>query len=221
MDNTPRPVEKGAGWVEMSAQMVIMYNNLAVICDELLEDEKAELYRNIAREMCDRINTWCWNESDGFYYDVLANGEQFKKKTIGGFWPMLAGVASVEQAERLIAHLKNEKEFWRKIVFPTLSADEDEYHEYGDYWRGAVWAPTNVMVIKGLENYGYDELAAEATEKYLAGMYEVYQKTGTVYENYAPDHYAKGEPAKADFVGWTGCGPIQLLFENVSDGFKS
>jgi hypothetical protein len=73
----------------------------------------------------------------------------------------------------------------------------------------------NVVVIKGLEKYGYEDFAAEATEKYLAGMHEVFKKTQTVYENYAPEHFEPGKPAKADFVGWTGCGPIQLLFENV------
>ena len=50
-------------------------------------------------------------------------------------------------------------------------------------------------------------------------VYEVFKKTHTVYENYAPESYTigihAGNPAKADFVGWTGCGPIQLLFENV------
>ena len=215
MDNTPRPAQKGAGWVEMSAQMVIMYNNLAIICEALDETDKANFYRNEARVIGERINKWCWNEEDGFYYDVLANGSQFKKKTIGGFWPLLAGVASKAQAVKLVAHLKNEQEFWRKIVFPSLSADEKEYQDDGGYWLGGVWAPTNVMIIKGLEKYGYEDFAAEATEKYLAGMYEVFKQTQTVYENYAPEYYGPSNPSKADFVGWTGCGPIQLLFENV------
>jgi glycogen debranching enzyme len=219
MDNTPRPARKGSGWVEMSAQMVIMYKNLATICDELDQHPKARQYRTEAAAISERINRWCWNEKDGFYYDVLADGTQFKKKTIGGFWPLLAGIASEAQAKKLIAHLKNEKEFWRPFVFPSLSADEPEYAEHGEYWKGGVWAPTNVMVIKGLQRYGYESLAEEATEKYLAGMYEVFEKTLTVYENYAPESYTvgihAGNPAKADFVGWTGCGPIELLFENV------
>ncbi len=215
MDNTPRPAEKGAGWVEMSAQMVIMYNNLAIICDELGEPDKASRYREEAKVLGQRINRWCWHEEDGFYYDVQANGEQFRKKTIGGFWPLLAGIASQDQAERLVAHLVDESEFWRPVVFPTLSAEEAEYHAEGGYWQGAVWAPTNVMVIKGLERYGYDDLAARATERYLQAMYTVYAETGTVFENYAPESFVQGEPSKADFVGWTGCGPIQLLFENV------
>jgi len=55
MDNIPRPVEKGSGWVEMSAQMVIMYNNLAVICDELNKSDKADFYRNEAKVIGKRI----------------------------------------------------------------------------------------------------------------------------------------------------------------------
>jgi len=215
MDNTPRPSTKGAGWVEMSAQMVIMYNNLAIICDELGLTEKASRYSTEARIIRDRVNKWCWNEVDGFYYDVLENGDQFKKKTIGGLWPLLAGIPSKEQAKKLISHLKNEKEFWRKIVFPSLSADEQEYKEHGGYWLGGVWAPTNVMVIKGLEKYGEEEFAEQASKRYLTGMYEVFKDSQTVYENYAPDHFAPGDPAKDDFVGWSGCGPIQLLIENV------
>lgn len=225
MDNTPRPAERGAGWVEMSSQMVIMYSNLAIMCDVLEDHKKAEFFRARGQEISDRINRWCWNEADGFYYDVLANGEQYKKKTIGGFWPLLAGVPSLEQADKLIEHLTSESEFWRPQVFPTLSADEPEYVESGGYWLGSIWSPTNVMVIKGLEKYGADEFAAEATERYLAGMYAVFVDSNTVYENYAPEFFLPGDPAKADFVGWTGCGPIQLLFENVMglrpDGFHN
>ena len=217
MDNTPRPAGKGAGWVEMSSQMVIMYNNMATICDELGKTAEAVYFRAQAADISSRINQWCWNEADGFYYDVLANGQQFKKKTIGGFWPLLAGVPSAAQAAKLVAHLQNPNEFWRLNVFPSLSADEPEYASdgLGGYWLGGVWAPTNVMVIKGLERYGYEDVAAAATEKYLAGMAEVFRTTNTVYENYAPDRYSPGNPAAADFVGWTGCGPIQLLFEQV------
>ena len=42
-------------------------------------------------------------------------------------------------------------------------------------------------------------------------MGEVFQMTGTVWENYAPDAPAPGRPAKPDFVGWSGIGPIMYL----------
>jgi glycogen debranching enzyme len=215
MDNTPRPAEEGFGWVEMSSQMVIMYHNLAELCNYLEEPEKENLFRQKAQNIGKSINRWCWNDSIGFYFDVRANGSQFYKKTSGGFWPLLAGICTEKQAARLVAHLQNPREFWRPIVFPTLAADEAEYQKTGGYWQGGVWAPTNVMIIKGLEKYGYHELAKRATEKYLAGMVAVFQETGTLWENYAPEQFKPGDPAKADFVGWTGCGPIQLLIENV------
>jgi glycogen debranching enzyme len=228
MDNSPRPTAKGSGWVEMSSQMVIMYNHLAIMAAELGLSEKADHFRKEARAIAARINRWCWNEEDGFYYDVDADGNQFKKMTMGGFWPLLAEVASEKQAERLVGHLQDPQKFWRPMVFPTLAADEPEYDPMGHYWQGGVWAPTDVMVIKGLEKYDRDDFAAEATEKFLAGMYEVFRKNetfpNTVFELYAPElvdgkfspgSNNSGGMAKPDFVGWTGCGPIQLLIENV------
>jgi glycogen debranching enzyme len=217
MDNTPR---RGNGWVEMSCQMVIQYNNLATMADELNLPDKARAFRRQAKEIGDRINKWCWNEEDGFYYDVDNDGHQFKVKTAGGFWPMLAGITSREQSDKLAAHLKNEQEFWRPFVFPTLAADEKDYRSDGCYWLGGVWAPTNFVIIKGLEKCGYEDFATEATDKYLTAMAAVFQQTGTVWENYAPEKPLRpGNPARPDFVGWTGDGPIALLIENIL-GFR-
>ncbi|MEK7767444.1 MAG: glycoside hydrolase, partial [bacterium] len=39
--------------------------------------------------------------------------------------------------------------------------------------------------------------------------------TGTVFENYAPERPAPGRPAKRDFVGWGGVGPVAVLLEYV------
>lgn len=219
MDDTPKPAKKGSGWVDMSCQMVMQYRQLALICRELGQLEKVAKYEAEAKAIGERINKWCWNEEDGFYYDVMADGTQFKKMTSGGFWPMIAGIASPEQVRRMVVHLKDDKKFWRPFVFPTLAADEKEYNNpTGGYWRGAVWAPTNYAIIKGLEACGEEAFATEATEKYLAGMNTVFQKRGTVFENYMPE---KIEPSsgKGDFVGWTGLGPITLLIENVL-GFR-
>ncbi len=216
MDNTPRG---GNGWVDMSCQMVIQYNNLAFICDELGKSKEAHNYREEAKSIAQRINTWCWNDTDGYYYDVDNDGRQVKWKTAGTFWPLLAKVASPKQAQRLVEHLKDPKTFWRPFVFPTLAADQPGYDPKGGYWLGGVWAPTNYAIIKGLEQYGFEEVAQEASSKYLAAMTEVFRKTGTVWENYAPESFDPGKPAKGDFVGWSGCGPIALLIENVL-GFR-
>jgi glycogen debranching enzyme len=218
MDNTPR---RGSGWVDMSCQMVMQYKDLAAMYEVLGRDDQAAQYRARAEEIGARINKWMWNEADGLYYDVDDRGQQVKWKTAGCFWPMLAGITSPAQEEKLIANLKDPNSFWRRNVFPTLAADQRWYNPSGGYWHGGVWAPTNYAIIRGLSLTGHHDFAREATLKYLTEIYKVYKDTGTVWELYGPDRSAPGTNGdgltrcRPDFVGWTGDGPIAMLIENV------
>lgn len=216
MDNSPR---KGSAWIDMSSQIAMLYGDMAKMCDELGEVSKAEEFRIKEKGIAGKINSLMWNQEDGMYYDLDDSGNQVKVKTIASFWPLLAGIASDEQASRLYLNLRDPKLFWRTIPFASLSADDPNYKADGHYWLGSVWAPTNVAVIQGLNKYGrlqgFDEFATLAAETYLEGLSKVFKKTGTLWENYAPDSYSRGIWSKPDFVGWTGCGPIELLIENV------
>jgi len=212
MDNTPR---SGSGWICMSSQMAMFYLYLSKICEHEHAESKAKKFYSRSKKIAALINEWMWDEEDGLYYDVNDNGEQVKVKTAASFWPMLAEICNQEQAERLVKNLKNPSTFWRPFPFPTLAADHSAYNPKGHYWLGGVWAPTNYMIIKGLQKYGFQQFAAQTTEKYLFGMYEVFKKTGTIWENYAPESYNPDDIAKGDFVGWTGLGPIALLIENI------
>ncbi|WP_269541057.1 MGH1-like glycoside hydrolase domain-containing protein [Cerasicoccus fimbriatus] len=231
-DNTPRdegrigdPNQHSAtdpqGWVDFSAQMVIQYNELAAMCDELDRDEQAKNFRKLARQIADKINQWCWNPETGLYHDVDVEGKQTSWKTIAAFWPLLARIADSEKQEALIKNLRDPGQFWRPTIFPSLAADQPYYDPTGNYWRGGVWAPTNYMVIKGLEACGHESFARECSIRYLETLSTVFQETGTLWEMYAPDAHAPGTTEKKgkiccpDFVGWTGCGPIALLIENV------
>ena len=77
-----------------------------------------------------------------------------------------------------------------------MPAGSDPQGQARLHWLGGVWAPTNVMIVKGLERYGrtggnptdhgFNEVAAEAAERYLDGLAAVFRKTGTLWENYSP-----------------------------------
>ena len=98
---------------------------------------------------------------------------------------------------------------------PTLSADDPGYNHKGGYWLGAVWAPTNYMVLRGLRAAGAHELAHEIGMNHLENVVKVFETTGTLWENYAPESASPGEPARKDFVGWTGLSPIAILIEAI------
>ncbi len=176
-----------------------------------LDDLRAE-----TKSLQSYINGNLWDEESAFYYDKFSNGTLGRAKTIGAYWALLADATSLEwQKQRFIAHLSNPDEFARPHPIPTLSADDPMYHPVGDYWRGGVWAPTNYMTLRGLTRTGNDDLAYEIGRKHLDCVLEVFDNTDTVWENYAPESCIPGDPARRDFVGWSGLGPVAVLLEYV------
>ncbi|MHB8974646.1 MAG: MGH1-like glycoside hydrolase domain-containing protein [Pirellulaceae bacterium] len=215
MDNSPRNeyLAKGGTAVDTSSQMVLFANHLAQMADLLGKGNEAVAFRREAAEVAKAINDKMWNVDRKFYFDLTVDGSQASAKTIAAYWTLLAGVASSEQATALVAELRNPASFGRCHRVPTTPADQSGYDPAGGYWRGAVWSPTNTMVVRGLERYGQRALAHELAMEHLRTVGEVFQTTGTVWENYAPDSASPGKPAKPDFVGWTGIVPILYFIE--------
>ncbi len=212
MDNSPRNGRLGSG-VDICCEMVLFARHLATVAAWRDDPSTARQLSDEADALAERINRLMWDDATEFYCDVDDEGRRIPIKTIAAYWALLAGVASQEQAAALASQLQNPATFARLHRVPTLAADEAGYEPAGGYWCGAVWAPTNMMVQRGLERYGYDDLAREIAVGHLDHVSRVYQATGTIWENYAPDAAAPGTPAKPDFVGWSGLGPILNLIE--------
>jgi hypothetical protein len=215
MDNSSRNswLHSGGTGIDISAEMVLFAKNLAAIAAVLDKTDLQKFYLKESGELSELINAKMWNEKTGFYFDLNLKEEQCSIKTVAGFWPLIAQVASPHQAKALSAHLQNPKTFGAKYPVPTLARDEKDYSSTGSYWLGANWAPTNTMVIRGLEQYGYDALAYSIAIKHLEQVADIYQKTETIWENYSADFLQPGKPAQRDFVGWSGMAPIAYLLE--------
>jgi hypothetical protein len=215
MDNSPRntPIAGGGAGVDISAEMVLFANQLAEIAELLDKKDEAAAFRGEAAELSRRINEKMWDPQRKFYFDLTPDGKQTGVKTVAAYWTLLAGVATTQQADALAAELTNPQSFGRRHRVPTCPADQEGFKSTGGYWQGSVWAPINTMVIRGLERYGKGELARQIAREDLLAVARVFQKTGTVWENYAPDSDRPGDRAKPDFVGWTGIVPILYFFE--------
>jgi glycogen debranching enzyme len=214
MDDSARnPYLKGGGTgVDISSEMVLFARGLAEIAGLTLSPKDAAVFDREAEEGTRLIRERMWDPGRKFFCDLTADGSPAPIKTIAGYWTLLAGVATKEQARGLVAKLEDPKYFGTRHRVPTCSADESAYRA-GQYWKGAVWAPTNTMVIRGLERYGYQELARKIALEHLESVAETLEATGTIWENYSPDSAAPGRPARKDFVGWSGIGPILYLLE--------
>lgn len=215
MDNSPRnPQLRGGGCaIDTSSQMVLFARNLAAMAELLGRPDEAEAWRQEAVTLAEAINRHLWDDRCGFYFDQRADGALASVKTVAAFWTLLAGVADDRQVDALVAQLQDPATFNRMHRVPTLAADEPHFDGAGGYWCGAVWAPTTTMVIRGLGQCGRSGLAREIAFNHLENLGRVFAATGTLWENYAADAPAPGQPAKGDFVGWSGLGPILLLLE--------
>ncbi len=214
MDDSPRnPDLKGGGTgVDISSEMALFARCLGEIATLTGNPREAATFEREADRQSQRIRERMWDPSRKFYFDLTAAGRPASVKTIAGYWTLLAGVATKAQAQSMAAMLRDPKTFGTRHRVPTCSADEPVYRA-GNYWQGAVWAPTNTMVIRGLERYGYRELAREIAREHLETVSETLRTTGTIWEDYSPDGPVPGKPARKDFVGWSGIGPILYLLE--------
>jgi Trehalase len=146
----------------------------------------------------DRIKTVMqqklWNEKDGIYENLSWDGKFSKRLSPTNFYPLLAGVATPEQARRMVKeHLLNPKEFWGEYVIPTISRDDSTFADQF-YWRGDIWGPTNYLVYEGLNRYGLDEVALQFAEK----SYKLFQDDWQAHQHTNEQYYAWGGSAGGD-----------------------
>ncbi|MBE6542468.1 MAG: glycoside hydrolase, partial [Ruminococcaceae bacterium] len=225
MDNQPRLEKKydqgfshgHMVWIDTCVQMVLSAKILVKISEILgRQDDPGILELKEEIELLTKvINEKLWCEEDAFYYDLYRNGKLNYVKSVGAYWALIADIIPEDRLERFVAHLDNPKEFKRPCRVPTLSADHPSYREDGDYWCGSIWAPTNYMVLKGLEKNGYNALAHDIGKNCLENVVEVFNKTETIWENYAPETANRGSTSKSKFIGWSGLFPISIMFEYV------
>ena len=71
------------------------------------------------------------------------------------------------------------------------------------------------MVMTGLKQKGFDKEAREIALNHYDQVFQVYKKTNTFFEYYAPESTEPGFMARKDFIGWTGLAPIAELIEFI------
>jgi hypothetical protein len=147
MDNSTRNayLDRGGTGIDISSEMVLFARQLSAIAGIQGKTAEASRFASEADRLAGIINQAMWDPQRRFYFDLTLDGKPAPVKTIAAFWPLLAKVASPDQAEALAA--------------------------------------------------------------------ELVEKTGTIWENYAPDAATQGKPARQNFAGWSAIGPILYLME--------
>jgi len=239
VDNDPCTFYRPAGSSASIYLNCLMYKELEALsslCRMFGEAEKSEIYEKKAENLKGAIQEHCWDERDGFFYNVDINLLPIDPtqrlhsgcprhwctliQRIGvwsGFMALWAGIATQEQAERIVReHYKNEKTFNAPFGVRTLSKMEKMYAilKSGNpsCWLGPIWGVSNYMVFDGLRKYGYTEEAAELAEKTIELFGRDLEECGELHEYYHPE---TGEGIiNAGFQNWN------LLSLNMAEWLK-
>jgi len=197
--------------LDLTAWLVLDAEVLASMALEVGDTVRASYYTSQRALLIDAVQDTCWDNATGFFYNVdKASGQWIRVKTITGFLALLAGIATTEQATRLVnEHLLNASEFWTPYPVPSTAINEPAFTNV--YWRGPVWINTNYFTILGLQRYNFTAEARFLMEKTLNMTAIVYQDRGYLYEYYNPTtglvtdvfNPGGGSPAE-NFVGWSG-----------------
>ena len=153
--------------VDLACYLYRELEAMALIAGKLGKPDDTRAFQARADKLAKTINAVFWDDKDGFYYDRNEKtGQTVRLKSVAGFLPLWAGVASAEQAERLVReHLTNPHEFWLQYPIASYAATEPDFYEgrHGSEcnWHGTTWIPTNYMIFHGLVRYGYKEIAKD------------------------------------------------------------
>jgi hypothetical protein len=193
-DDSPSRVKA----LDLMSMMVMETRSLAHMATALGHPAQARRWQQRSDRLADLVRTRMWDPKTGFFYNLArdtgtfttAGGISLKRKEIIGFLPLWAGIATKAQAARLVQHLTDPREFWRRFGVPTLSADDPYYQPHIKQccqWNGAVWLLWNYLVFRGLLRYGYRSQARELVRRDMAAVTYQLDRNHRFRESYSPD----------------------------------
>lgn len=163
-------------------------------------DEK-ETYMQRAEKRKIHIRRHCWDAVRGFFFDYdTAENRCAEALTLAGVFPLFFQIADHEQAAKVALVL--EQQFLRPGGLLTTTVLS------GQQWDAPNgWAPMQWMAYRGLQLYGYADLASEIRRRWCTLCEKTYAQTGKMMEKYnveTPDAPGGGgEYPNQDGFGWT------------------
>ncbi|KDN52127.1 glycoside hydrolase family 37 protein [Tilletiaria anomala UBC 951] len=120
-----------------------------------------------------QVDEYCWNEGMGLYYDYdTVKEEQNLYESVTAYWAMWAGMASEEQAEKLMHQSLRKFEVTGGLVPGTEESrgriSLERPNRQWDY--PFAWPPHQILAWVGMERYGYLEDARRLAYRWLYMM---------------------------------------------------
>jgi putative isomerase len=191
---------------DLNTYLYLQQESLAKISAVIGETEDVEMWRGRAEAMARRLIELAWDEESGFFL-ARHHGARVPVRTPFNLFPLITGQMPQAIADRLVAHLTDERQFWSRYPVPTVAMDDPKFDPL-KMWRGPTWVNVNYLLIEGLQRSGYIELARELRRRTL----DLICCRDDIYEYYHP-MTGENPPSAASMFGWSSAVFIDLAIQ--------
>lgn len=184
---------------------------LAEMAEILGQNELAGKLTKDADALAEFVRTRMWDDETGFFYDTrLGTGEPIRVMGAECWLPLWAGIATQQQAKRVMEKMMDPNKFNSTLPLGTLAVDHPRLRPVRGYWRGPVWVDQVYFGISGLRRYGFHKEADSLVRKFIDNAQGL-TTDGPIHENYNP---LTGEALNAPNFGWSSAVIIKMLLED-------
>lgn len=203
-DFTPRFDRRAEEYcaVDLNGCLYACELNLAWCCGVLKNGEEREWLAKAERRKA-LMQSLLWNESVGCYVDFdWKSRKQGDLVSCAALFPLLAGVATPAQAERVVRAMREKLE-----CAHGLATCEKRAHPFVYQWDYPnAWPPMQLVAIDALDRYGFKEDARRIAAKYVRTVALNFKRTGDLWEKYNAVEgttEVKDEYQMPRMMGWT------------------
>ena len=193
--------------VDLNSYLYAEKQYLALMALLLDKSEAVLKFTGEAATLRKQIRSTMFDAETGFFYDIWLEDKRYNRvQGPEGWIPLWAGVASKQQAARILKVMTDPRVFATYIPFPTVARNHPQFSI--KYWRGPVWLDQVYFAIQGLKRYGYQQEAQQFTRQLFDRLEGLKNSTGAIRENYNP---LNGKGLKVHHFSWSAA-HLLLLF---------
>ena len=175
--------------VDMNCNLYRTLITISKMANLLGENENEEKYKNMAKELKERLFEECYDKNDKFFYDVDKFGNKRKYLSSTIFHLFLEGVLDKEEDKDIIndlynCHIKNENEFLTNYPFPLNSISEKNIENYKkpNSWGYYSQALIALRCSLWMDEYNYSKDYDHLLEMWVKGLINNYQSNPMAQE---------------------------------------
>jgi alpha,alpha-trehalase len=187
--------------IDLNCLLFGLEMNIARAKQYVKDEEGAHEFSRLALQRKEAILKYGWNSQVNFFTDFnFVSNKPDTMVTAAGLYPLFLRIANQSQAEKTAVVTKS-----RLLKNGGIVTTNNTTGQQWDAPNG--WAPLQWVAVKGLENYGQNNLAKTIATRWMSINEKVFKATGKMMEKYNVVNTnleaGGGEYPGQDGFGWT------------------